>query len=498
MPTKTEIANAFAVFDADGNGNLSPDELKAILTRPVRGKPAPFTEEEVDQLVKTYDTDNDGQLSVEEFAQAWASLSSDKVSLGQLNTEKVGKCPTWTVGDIPRAGEVSSAQFSEVEEALVAWLVAKKVPGASLAIVDAGGRPLTARAFGVCDLDAAAPLLPTHGVGFGSIGKSIHAACLLALVDDGLLKLDDTLGGLFGGADTGFDANCDAYATTVNQCLRHTSGFADDPASLPFVSPYDTAVAMLRKGKRKVVRRGSSRRRTADSAFEYCDNIYSVLHLVIGKALERAGRTDEAADIPGFIEKRVLAPLGAADDVIWMGDARMPSMADVGVSAGRLARGYTVATDKGGATTCTPIAAYDNFGTKRDWSYGASGYTGTALGLARTMQAFGGDRNRGNSKVLKKETIDAAFTVTPPSECGLNIMPYGATRDGGLMFGHGGSNGAVAVVMPDGGAVACVVTGTLGLSGWDTSDHSQLGKVEDVLGFWSTAVYPTLTKAYTS
>ena len=84
MHTKTELANAFAVFDADGNGNLSPDELKAILTRSVRGKPAPFTEEEVDELVKMFDTDNDGQLSVEEFAQAWASLSSGKASLEQL------------------------------------------------------------------------------------------------------------------------------------------------------------------------------------------------------------------------------------------------------------------------------------------------------------------------------------------------------------------------------------------------------------------------------
>ena len=51
-------------------------------------------------------------------------------------------------------------------------------------------------------------------------------------------------------------------------------------------------------------------------------------------------------------------------------------------------------------------------------------------------------------------------------------------------------------VMPDGGAVACVVTGTLGLSGWDTPDHSQLGKVEEVLGFWFSAggVGPALSK----
>jgi hypothetical protein len=57
-----------------------------------------------------------------------------------------------------------------------------------------------------------------------------------------------------------------------------------------------------------------------------------------------------------------------------------------------------------------------------------------------------------------------------------------------MVFGHGSSNGAVAVILPDGQAVACVVTGTLGLSGWDTQDHSKLGKVEQVLGFWFMTV----------
>jgi hypothetical protein len=142
---------------------------------------------------------------------------------------------------------------------------------------------------------------------------------------------------------------------------------------------------------------------------------------------------------------------------------------------------------------CKPLKAYDNFDRPRDWTYGASGYTGTTTSLANFMQAFGGDKNRGGSKVLTKDTADTAFTVTSPSSCGLNIMPYGYTPSG-MVFGHGSSNGAVAVIFPDGQAVACVVTGTLGLSGWDTQDHSKLGKVEQVLGFWFT-MFPSIQES---
>ena len=36
---RAAVAAAFRVFDTDGNGTISVDELKAILTRPVRGQP---------------------------------------------------------------------------------------------------------------------------------------------------------------------------------------------------------------------------------------------------------------------------------------------------------------------------------------------------------------------------------------------------------------------------------------------------------------------------
>lgn len=220
-----------------------------------------------------------------------------------------------------------------------------------------------------------------------------------------------------------------------------------------------------------------------ETKYEYCDNIYSVLHLVQAAVLKRMG---DGRTVQEYIEERVLRRVGA-DETFWFGDPRMPSMAD-SMATGKLARGYNVLAG-GEELICKPYSVFDNFTQLRDWTYGASGYAGTATSLAKCMQAFGGDQNRSGSKVLQKETIDAAFKVSPPSACGLNIIPYGQTRQGAV-YGHGGSNGAVAVILPGGEAVACVVTGTLGLNGWDTRDHSKLGKPEDVLGFWSRMWLP--------
>ena len=50
---KAELEAAFALFDADQSGTLTPSELKAILTRPIPGGSPHLTEAEVDELLFT-------------------------------------------------------------------------------------------------------------------------------------------------------------------------------------------------------------------------------------------------------------------------------------------------------------------------------------------------------------------------------------------------------------------------------------------------------------
>lgn len=61
-----ELLRAFKVFDKDGSGYITADELRDFLTR--LGEP--LTDEEVDDLLRQADLDGDGQISYEEFVKS--------------------------------------------------------------------------------------------------------------------------------------------------------------------------------------------------------------------------------------------------------------------------------------------------------------------------------------------------------------------------------------------------------------------------------------------
>ena len=84
MPSQADIRAAFALYDTNGDGLLSPDELKAIMCKQVPGGKA-RTEAQVDALVRQFDADGDGMLSMEELSKAWAELE-----LGTSYWDEVG------------------------------------------------------------------------------------------------------------------------------------------------------------------------------------------------------------------------------------------------------------------------------------------------------------------------------------------------------------------------------------------------------------------------
>ena len=73
MPSQQDLAKAFAMFDRNGDGLLSLDELKAILCYPTPGR-APLSEAQVEKTMERCDTNGDGQLSMEEMATGWSDL----------------------------------------------------------------------------------------------------------------------------------------------------------------------------------------------------------------------------------------------------------------------------------------------------------------------------------------------------------------------------------------------------------------------------------------
>jgi len=66
---ETELRTAFRLLDADDSGYVHADELRRALT--THGEP--FSDEEVDQMIKTWDKDGDGRLDYQEFVASCIS-----------------------------------------------------------------------------------------------------------------------------------------------------------------------------------------------------------------------------------------------------------------------------------------------------------------------------------------------------------------------------------------------------------------------------------------
>lgn len=65
--SKNNLDVAFKIFDADGNGSISLDELKAVFAR---GSASGKTEEVWNEIMKSADANNDGEIDFKEFENA--------------------------------------------------------------------------------------------------------------------------------------------------------------------------------------------------------------------------------------------------------------------------------------------------------------------------------------------------------------------------------------------------------------------------------------------
>ena len=84
MASRDDILKAFRLFDTDGSGKLSAQEIVAILTR--TGGGAALTLQDAKEIVEDFDEDEDGELNIEEFAAAFESI----FEIAEVDSDDIG------------------------------------------------------------------------------------------------------------------------------------------------------------------------------------------------------------------------------------------------------------------------------------------------------------------------------------------------------------------------------------------------------------------------
>ena len=93
------IRRAFAVFDSDGDGSITVDELTAVLQHPSTGRA--FNGDEAQALIRRFDVNGDGRFDVEEFVRAFSSIAPH---LDHSNAARRGR-------DLPRPALLTGARL---------------------------------------------------------------------------------------------------------------------------------------------------------------------------------------------------------------------------------------------------------------------------------------------------------------------------------------------------------------------------------------------------
>ena len=191
-------------------------------------------------------------------------------------------------------------RLHEIAPYLSRWLATqvetRQVPGVQVA-VRLGGELVLCEAYGVADLDTGEPLTTGHVFRVASHSKTFTAVAVLQLVEQGRLRLDDTVGELLPELE-----GSPLTDVSVRELLSHTSGAVRDGVDSDFWQldrPFPDVEGLVE------VVRGHGATYEPQERFKYSNIGYGVL----GMAVERVVGRSYAE----HVRDAVVGPLGLVD-----------------------------------------------------------------------------------------------------------------------------------------------------------------------------------------
>ncbi len=227
----------------------------------------------------------------------------------------------------PLPAAASGEVFKKIDTMLADRREADGIPGLAAGIV-CGSEPVWAKGYGVMALDDARPVTPQTRFRIASITKLFTATAILALVEDGVLGLDDPVQHHLDWFELRRSPDIGNEPVTIRQLLAHASGLPRDSSLTDFDRLYqparEDAIAALP---------GQGLQSPPGESYAYSNLGYGVLGEVIAEA--------SGMSYAEFLKQEVFMPLGMKNALVH------PSPGD-DVTWGHGPRGLTGSRDKAG------------------------------------------------------------------------------------------------------------------------------------------------------
>ncbi len=209
--------------------------------------------------------------------------------------------------------QFSPARLDAIRAAAAREIEAHHLPGVMVGVATADG-PVYSEAFGLSEIETGTPNDINRRHRIASVTKTMVGLCVMALVDEGRLALDDSVAALL--PELAFDGPGDRV--TIRHLLTHTSGIGEaatlaaladavDPARPPGARPREFT---------EMYPDGIVIEAEPGTKWAYCNIGFGLL----GEILQRLERDT----LDGIMRRRIFAPLGMdASDALDAADERL-------------------------------------------------------------------------------------------------------------------------------------------------------------------------------
>jgi CubicO group peptidase (beta-lactamase class C family) len=202
---------------------------------------------------------------------------------------------------------LTSADFDRIRGAARDAIQKHHVPGISIGIVE-GDDLVFCEALGYADMESKTPMDPDRRQCIASITKTMVALCVMALVHEGRLRLEDRVVDLL--PDVKFEPAFDGApeAMTVWHLLTHTGGIGEAPTveALRSVVNPDQDAKQKPGGFAEMYRDGIVVEFKPGTKWHYANNGYNLLGEIILRA-------EKAETLHEVFARRIFEPLGMKD-----------------------------------------------------------------------------------------------------------------------------------------------------------------------------------------